>query len=59
MKEYQKQYASGEMGMEAIERSLYSWLGHAEYGNTYGLRSKMIEGFVLSRSREQKSEEVM
>ena len=42
------------MEMEEIERSLYSWLGHAEYGDTYNLRSKMLEGFVLSRGIEQK-----
>ena len=54
MKMYQEQYASGEMEMAAIERSLYSWLGHAEYGDTYNLRKKMLEGFVLSRGIEQK-----
>ena len=42
------------MEMEEIERSLYSWLEHAEYGDTYNLRSKMLEGFVLSRGIEQK-----
>ena len=54
LKVYCEKYASGEMEMEEIERSLYSWLGHAEYGDTYNLRSKMLEGFVLSRGIEQK-----
>ena len=59
LKTFQQRYREGEMGLDEIECSLYSWLGHAEYGDTYGLRREMLESFVLSRGTEQKSKEVV
>lgn len=52
LKVFQQKYKEGEMSMEAIERSLYSWLGHAEYGNTYHLRKKMLEEAVFSKESD-------
>jgi hypothetical protein len=42
-----------EMNLKDIEQSLYSWLGHAEFGDTYGLRSQMLEKFILSKRVER------
>ncbi len=40
------------MDTEAIERSLYSWLGHAEHGDTWGLRRATLERFVFTKESD-------
>jgi hypothetical protein len=42
-----------EMNLKDIEQSLFSWLGHAEFGDTRGLRSQMLEKFILSKRVER------
>ena len=49
LKVFQRKYSEGEKSMEEVERSLYSWLGHAEYGDTYRLRKKMLSEAIFSR----------
>ena len=49
LKAFKAKYANGELDAEAIRRSLVSWLGHAEFGNTYGLRKKLLENFILTK----------
>ena len=34
-------YASGEVGMDAVGRSVAAWIAHAEHGNTRGLRRRL------------------
>ena len=51
-----EKYRNGEMNMCEIEQSLYSWLGHAEQGDTYSLRKKMLDGFILTRGNENARE---
>ena len=53
LKTFQQKYSEGTMWMEEIERSLYSWLGHAEYGNTYHFRRKMLEDTVFNRGNDE------
>ena len=49
MKVYAEGYRTGSITPEATRQSLYSWLGHAEFGDTYSLRKKMLEGFVMTK----------
>jgi hypothetical protein len=35
--------------MREIKRSLYSWLGHAEQSDTWGLRKKILNNYTFSR----------
>jgi hypothetical protein len=39
----------GEMTREAYEHSLRSWIAHAEHGDTWGLRSAMVERIATGR----------
>ena len=55
VKHFQKNYQRGEMDMEKIEASPYSWLGHAEYGGTWGLRKKLLDGFILTRGEKNEA----
>ena len=52
MKKFQEKYRKGEMTMEEIERSLYSWLGRAEFGDTWGLRKNIAGRFGFTREGE-------
>lgn len=38
--------------MEEVEASPYSWLGHAEHGDTWGLRNAILERLILTRGKE-------
>ena len=49
LKFFERKYAKEEMDVEAVRRSVVSWLGHAEFGNTYGLRKRLIGKLVLTR----------
>lgn len=44
-----EKYRRGEISLAEIERSLYSWLGHAEQGDTYGLRCAILENLILTK----------
>lgn len=50
-----KKTQTREMDMEEIEASLYSWPGHAEHGDTWGLRKKLLDGFILTRGEENEA----
>ena len=49
---FAEKYRSVEMDSEKVEQSLYSWLGHAEFGNTYSLRKQLLKDFKLSKEGE-------
>lgn len=49
LKAFEEKYRSEEPDMKEMEQYLYGWLGHAEYGDTYGLRKKLLDGFILTR----------
>lgn len=51
LKKFQEKYREGEMTMEDIEHSLYSWLGHAEQGDTWKLRNAILNKYIFSRER--------
>lgn len=49
LKAFQKKYAQGRVTLDEINASIQSWLGHAKHANTYNLRRKLFEKFVLKR----------
>jgi RNA-directed DNA polymerase len=52
LKVYKRKYTTGEIELEEINCSIQSWLGHAKHADTYRLRRKMFEGFVLVRKSQ-------
>ena len=52
LKLFRRQYADGEKDLEAINRSLASYLEHLSHGHTWKLREKVFREFVLSRSSQ-------
>jgi hypothetical protein len=52
LKLYQKQYRQGTKNFEEITRSMKSYQGHLKYGNTYRLRAKVYQSFVLTKHSE-------
>lgn len=45
-------YANGEMTYEAVRASVASWVGHAQHGDTYRLRKKILGKLALVRDVE-------
>lgn len=50
LKLFRRQYASGEIDLEDIKRSLASYRGHLSHGHTWKLGKKVFRDFVLVRS---------
>ena len=48
-----RKYAAGDIDLETAERSLMSWLGHAEQGNTYNLRRTILDRLILKRGTKE------
>lgn len=49
IKAYKRKYAAGEMGADDINRSVQSWLGHAQHADSYRIRTKLMGSLVLER----------
>lgn len=47
LKAFSRKYATGEIGLDKIEGSVRSWIGHARHACTYNLRVKLFKNFVL------------
>jgi hypothetical protein len=52
---YERQYESGALGREEVEKRLGSWLSHAAHGNTGALRHK-VQNRVRSWWERDKSQ---
>ena len=50
LRAFKERYREGELEYDEIRRSLMSYLGHLEHGHTWKLQSKLLGGFVLTRS---------
>ncbi len=48
---FQKAYREGTVTLTRINATVQSWLGHAGHANTWHLREKIFEDFVLSKRR--------
>jgi hypothetical protein len=44
------QYERGEISLEVVDAAVRGWVNHARYGNTVGLRKKVLSGRVVARS---------
>jgi retron-type reverse transcriptase len=49
LKYFEKAYREGKIDLERINASIQSWLGHAKHANTYRLREKLFDSFVLRK----------
>jgi hypothetical protein len=49
MRQWSKAYRQGRMSLADIRPRLASWIGHAEYGDTLGLRRKILSQVVFSK----------
>lgn len=47
-KKFQKLYKNYEISLKDIEPSIMSWLGHAKWADSYKLRVKIFDEFVLT-----------
>ncbi|NIR48001.1 RNA-dependent DNA polymerase [candidate division KSB1 bacterium] len=46
----QEKYAARKLSFEEVTRSVHGWLGHAKFGDTYGLRKKLFEEHPFVRT---------
>ena len=53
LKVYKKKYETGQIELEEINCSIQSWLGHAKHADTYRLRKKMFNNFILVRKNSK------
>lgn len=44
-------YAQGAIGLNNIDASLQSWIGHAQHADTLGLRRKIISSIIFTRDQ--------
>ncbi len=49
LKIYKRKYEIGQIELDEINCSIQSWLGHAKHADTYRLRKKIFENFILVR----------
>ena len=50
LRKMRKLYSQGKVSLEKIGESVRSWIAHAAHAETYGLRQKIFNSFVLARS---------
>jgi retron-type reverse transcriptase len=46
---YQKLYREGKVDLDEIRASVMSWLGHLKHCNSYNLKRKLLNDFVLTK----------
>lgn len=51
MRRLTEEYADGKVNCDMIGRRIAGWIGHARHGDTWGLRTALIEGVVFRRGR--------
>ncbi|KUK51909.1 MAG: RNA-directed DNA polymerase (Reverse transcriptase), partial [Desulfotomaculum sp. 46_296] len=49
LKAFQRKYREGQIDLEKINATIQSWLGHVSHANSYNLRRKLLEAFVLTK----------
>lgn len=54
LKVFGKKYGTGDIGYEAVDRSVQSWLGHAKHADTFRLRRKIFQEFKLVKLGKSK-----
>ena len=54
---FRREYAAGEIELDAIQRSLASYTGHLVHGHTWKLRKKLYGRFVLARPSSELTKE--
>lgn len=47
-KTLQEQYKRGRIGLEKVNATIQSWIGHARHADTYRLREKIFAGIVFA-----------
>jgi len=52
MKGFRRLYAQGDITLQEINRTVASWVAHAEHADTYGLRQKLLGKYQFSRHSE-------
>lgn len=53
LKAFKRRYQKGQISLEKINATIQSWLGHAKHADSYKLREKLLEGFVLTKNKEE------
>ncbi len=51
---FKRLYQRGDIELDAIERSLNSYMGHLQHGDTWHLRRNICRNFVLKRTKRDK-----
>lgn len=52
LKKLQRDYSEGKASVDKVRSVVSSWVGHASHANTYRLRTKVLQGFTLTRPSE-------
>jgi len=50
-----KKFHRAEMDFAGVQRKISAWLGHAAFGDTWGLRRKLFGGFILVAAERSRS----
>ena len=51
MKAVKRKYQNGQISLEKINAMIQSWLGHAKHADSYRIREKLLEGFILTKDK--------
>ncbi|WP_034629499.1 RNA-directed DNA polymerase [Desulfotruncus alcoholivorax] len=51
LKAFQRKFKAGKISLEKINATIQSWLGHVKHGDSYNLRKKVLESFILTNEK--------
>lgn len=57
LKAFQRKFRGGRISLDKINATIQSWLGHVSHANSYNLRRKLLENFVLTRGKDADEKE--
>jgi retron-type reverse transcriptase len=49
LRQMQREYAQGMIGLEEVSQSIKSWIAHLEHGDTWKLREQIFANLVFTR----------
>lgn len=53
LKALKRKYGEGKIGLDRVNASIQSWLGHCKHANSYNLRKAILNNFCLTKNEKE------
>lgn len=53
LKAFKRKYQEGKIGLDRINATIQSWLGHCEHANSHSLRKAVLNNFCLTKNEKE------